>query len=70
MLAEAAAAAHDAAALDMARRWIDETRIEYPAVAAIARSATLPGAPPPPPAASPKAATPGIVPGAAQGNKR
>ncbi len=42
ILAEAAAAANDAAALDLARRWLDDTRIEYPAVAAIARGATSP----------------------------
>ena len=42
ILAEAAAAANDAAALDMARRWLDDMRVEYPAVAAIARGAIAP----------------------------
>ncbi|MEP6942174.1 MAG: hypothetical protein ABI981_04525 [Betaproteobacteria bacterium] len=69
VLAESAAATNDAAALDMVRRWLDDTRIEYPAVAAIARSARLPTegaalpAPPAPGATPTKPATPGVKPG-------
>ena len=36
ILAEAAAAANDAAALGTVRRWLAETGLEYPAVAALA----------------------------------
>jgi len=70
ILAEAAAAANDAAALDMVRRWLDDTRVEYPAVAAIARGATAPatggtslpgGAPSSAPSRGATASTPGTA---------
>jgi hypothetical protein len=42
ILAEAAAAAHDAKALAVAQQWMDESGLEYPAVARTLESARSP----------------------------